>query len=114
MAKETSSGNSSLPLHEVLEAEFVALHGALPSDYPSSTAREIRLKAFWAAVHGLKEQRAALCISGGGIRSATVGLGVWQGLARCGLLNEDQYLSTVCGGGYLGGWFIARIHRARH
>src|SRR5256886_8264359 len=113
MAKETSSGNSSLPLHEVLEAEFVALHEILPADYPSSTAREIRLKAFWAAVHGLKEQRAALCISGGGIRSATFGLGVLQGLARCGLLNKFHYLSTVSGGGYIGSWLSAWIHRAK-
>ena len=113
MAKETSSGNSSLPLHEVLEAEFVALHETLPADYPSSTAREIRLKAFWAAVHGLKEQRAALCISGGGIRSATFGLGVLQGLARCGLLDKFHYLSTVSGGGYIGSWLSAWIHRAK-
>ena len=113
MAKETSSGNSSLPLHEVLEAEFVALHETLPADYPSSTARENRLKAFWAAVHGLKEQRAALCISGGGIRSATFGLGVLQGLARCGLLNKFHYLSTVSGGGYIGSWLSAWIHRAK-
>src|SRR5438046_2163251 len=113
MAKETSWGNSSLPLHEILEAEFVALHGALPADYPSLTAREIRLKAFWAAVHGLKEQRAALCISGGGIRSATFGLGVLQGLARCGLLNKFHYLSTVSGGGYIGSWLSAWIHRAK-
>src|SRR5947199_7092405 len=112
MAKETSSGNSSLPLHEVLEAEFVALHGALPADYPSLTAREIRLKAFWAAVHGLKEQRAALCISGGGIRSATFGLGVLQGLARCGLLGHFHYLSTVSGGGYIGAWLSGWINRA--
>jgi hypothetical protein len=33
MAKETSSANPSLPLHEVLEAEVTALHGALPADY---------------------------------------------------------------------------------
>src|SRR6266700_1231038 len=109
MAKETSSGNSSLPLHEVLEAEFVALHETLPADYPSLTAREIRLKAFWAAVHGLKEQRAALCISGGGIRSATFGLGVLQGLARGGLLNKFHYLSTVSGVGYIGSWLSAWI-----
>jgi len=45
VAKETSSGNSSLPLHEVLEAEFVALHGELPRDYPPSTEPNARLKA---------------------------------------------------------------------
>src|SRR4029450_9244967 len=86
MAKETSSNDSSLPLHEVLETEFVTLHGELPSGYPSSSEPETRLKGLWATIHGLKEKRAALCISGGGIRSATFGLGILQGLARCGLL----------------------------
>jgi len=109
MAKETSSSDSSLPLHEVLEAEFVALHGELPADYPSSSELETRLKGLWAAVHGLKEKRAALCISGGGIRSATFGLGILQGLARCGLLEKFHYLSTVSGGGYIGSWLSAWI-----
>ncbi len=109
MAKETLSADSSLPLHEVLEAEFVALHGELPSDYPSSTESETRLKGLWGAIHGLKEKRAALCISGGGIRSATFGLGILQGLARCGLLEKFHYLSTVSGGGYIGSWLSAWI-----
>src|ERR1043166_832487 len=112
MAKEASSGDSSLPLHEVLEAEFVALHGELPPNFPNSGETETRLKGLWAAVHGLKEKRAALCISGGGIRSATFGLGVLQGLARCGLLEKFHYLSTVSGGGYIGSWLIAWISRA--
>jgi hypothetical protein len=109
MAKETSSSDSSLPLHEVLEAEFVALHGELPSDYPSSSEPKTRLKALGDAAHGLKEKRAALCISGGGIRSATFGLGILQGLARCGLLDKFHYLSTVSGGGYIGSWLSAWI-----
>ena len=109
MAKETLSSDSSLPLHEVLEAEFVALHGELPSDYPSSSESKTRLKALWGAIHALKEKRAALCISGGGIRSATFGLGILQGLARCGLLNKFHYLSTVSGGGYIGSWLSTWI-----
>src|SRR5437773_10531564 len=113
MAKETSSSESSLTLYEVLESEFTALHGQLPADYPDSTDSQTRMKAFCAAVHALKEQRAALCISGGGIRSATFGLGVLQGLARCGLLNKFHYLSTVSGGGYIGSWLSAWIHRAK-
>ena len=107
MAKQSSSSDSSLQLHEALEAEFVALHGELPSDYPSSSEPETRLKALWAAVHALKEKRATLCISGGGIRSATFGLGILQGLARCGLLDKFHYLSTVSGGGYIGSWLSA-------
>jgi Patatin-like phospholipase len=109
MAKEILSADSSLPLHEVLEAEFVALHGKLPPNYPSSSESETRLKGLWAAVHSLKEKRAALCISGGGIRSATFGLGILQGLARCGLLDKFHYLSTVSGGGYIGSWLSAWI-----
>src|SRR4029079_16440012 len=68
-----------------------------------------RLKALWSAIHGLKEKRAALCISGGGIRSATFGLGILQGLARCGLLEKFHYLSTVSGGGYIGSRLSAWI-----
>ncbi|HTP85275.1 MAG TPA: patatin-like phospholipase family protein, partial [Alphaproteobacteria bacterium] len=41
----------------------------------------------------------ALCLSGGGIRSATFSLGVLQGLAQKGLLEKFHYLSTVSGGG---------------
>ena len=62
-------------------------------------------------MHELPEKRAALCISGGGIRSATFGLGVLQGLARCGLLDKFHYLSTVSGGGYIGSWLSAWINR---
>jgi hypothetical protein len=46
----------------------------------------------------------ALCLSGGGIRSATFALGVMQGLARFGLLKEFHYLSSVSGGGYIASW----------
>jgi hypothetical protein len=55
---------------------------------------------------------SALCISGGGIRSATFGLGVIQGLAQTGVLGEFDYLSTVSGGGYIGGWLTTWKERA--
>ncbi|HYG11309.1 MAG TPA: patatin-like phospholipase family protein, partial [Pyrinomonadaceae bacterium] len=64
-------------------------------------------------IHDLPEKRTALCFSGGGIRSASFGLGIVQGLARYGMLEQFDYLSTVSGGGYLGGWLSAWIHRAR-
>ena len=54
----------------------------------------------------------ALCISGGGIRSATFALGALQGLAEKGLLPTFDYLSTVSGGGYAGSWLTAWIQRA--
>jgi len=53
------------------------------------------------------EPLAALCFSGGGIRSATFNLGVLQALARCKVLARFDYLSSVSGGGYIAGWFEA-------
>ncbi|HEY6418346.1 MAG TPA: hypothetical protein VIX59_05015 [Candidatus Binataceae bacterium] len=53
---------------------------------------------------------SALCFSGGGIRSATFCLGIIQGLARGELLDKFDYLSTVSGGGYVGGWLEAWIY----
>ncbi|ABD08529.1 conserved hypothetical protein [Rhodopseudomonas palustris HaA2] len=54
------------------------------------------------------DYRAGLSLSGGGIRAATVALGVLEGLASRGLLQRIHYLSTVSGGGYIGSalsWF---------
>jgi hypothetical protein len=70
--------------------------------------------------------RSALCLSGGGIRSASYCLGVLQALAefndtndrrRCqknaapSALEEVDYLSTVSGGGYIGSWLMAWTKR---
>lgn len=58
------------------------------------------------------EESIGLAISGGGIRSATFGLGVLQKLRDLGLLPQVDYLSTVSGGGYIGSWFAAnRLRR---
>lgn len=54
--------------------------------------------------------QTALCFSGGGIRSATFGLGILQGIVNYDLLDKFTYLSTVSGGGYLGSWLSAWIH----
>lgn len=48
-----------------------------------------------------------LALSGGGIRSATYNLGLVQGLKRLGLLGSFDYVATVSGGGYLGGFWSA-------
>lgn len=52
-----------------------------------------------------------VCISGGGIRSATFALGVLQGLTKKGLLQQADYLSTVSGGGYIGSWIQGILKR---
>ena len=101
-----------LQLHEVLEEEYIKLHGPLPTDYDlKNQTPEKRLAAIYAMIHSLEEKRTALCISGGGIRSATFALGILQGLARCGLLDKFHFLSTVSGGGYIGSWLSSWIKR---
>ncbi|MBI5616913.1 MAG: patatin-like phospholipase family protein [Gammaproteobacteria bacterium] len=54
-----------------------------------------------------------LAFSGGGIRSATFNLGVLQALAKQRLLHDVDFLSTVSGGGYIGGWLTAWLGRER-
>lgn len=70
---------------------------------------DVRLSAVYTLLH--EEQQAALSLSGGGIRSGTFALGLIQGLARHGLLEKFDYLSTVSGGGYIGSWLTGWIHR---
>ena len=59
----------------------------------------------------LEMHLAGLAISGGGIRSATFALGLLQGLAELDLLKRFDYISTVSGGGYIGGWLAAWTKR---
>ncbi|HEV8397252.1 MAG TPA: patatin-like phospholipase family protein [Vicinamibacterales bacterium] len=54
-----------------------------------------------------------LALSGGGIRSACFGLGVLQALQKLKLFQHLDYVSTVSGGGYIGGWLQAAIANGR-
>ncbi|RDS83896.1 patatin-like phospholipase family protein [Dyella monticola] len=60
----------------------------------------------------LGDKRVGLAFSGGGIRSATFSLGVLQRLAMRDMLREIDILSTVSGGGYIGAFLSAWIHRS--
>jgi hypothetical protein len=70
------------------------------------------LEALYSRIHRLEHPFSALCLSGGGIRSASFALGVLQALAQRGLLFCFDYLSTVSGGGYIGSWLSAWRHHA--
>lgn len=52
-----------------------------------------------------------LAFSGGGIRSATFGLGILQALRSLGVYKEIDYISSVSGGGYINGWLQALTAR---
>ena len=58
--------------------------------------------------HGL----VGIGYSGGGIRSASLNLGITQALHRYGVFDHLDYMSTVSGGGYLGS-SITTLMRAR-
>lgn len=90
---------------------------------PYSATRDERhaaLKRIFTQVHAKlggnegspTEPLAALCLSGGGIRSATFNLGVLQALARCKVLDRFDHLSSVSGGSYIASWFEAWRHTA--
>src|SRR5215831_11070071 len=101
----------------VLQDEAEAIHGAKLSGL---TGKELNRE-----LNDLGS--VALCLSGGGIRSASFALGVIQALAvhprangtgsgvakpEDSLLNKFDYLSTVSGGGYIGSWLSAWVARA--
>lgn len=73
------------------------------------SARDLRLGKDPERPEALKSL-IGLAFSGGGIRSATFNLGVLQALAQARLLHVFDYVSTVSGGGYIGGWLMAWMH----
>ena len=57
-------------------------------------------------------QVVGVALSGGGIRSATFCLGLFQALARQSLIRRIDFLSTVSGGGYFGSFLGAAFSRS--
>jgi hypothetical protein len=103
--------NDSRAFGEVLRTELRTVLPDLslpPCDPPGNPAEEAELeKQLLAVIDEHPTELAALCLSGGGIRSASFALGAMQGLARFNLLEHFHYLSTVSGGGYIGSWLSA-------
>ena len=61
-----------------------------------------------------KEYIRGLAVSGGGIRSASFGLGIMQALVGNNQLEKIHYLSTVSGGGYLGSALTWALHQYKN
>ena len=102
---DTASGKPTVSREQsVVDAlieEYAVIHGVGEEEKPSDIGQ------LYSRIHGLAEPRTALCLSGGGIRSASFGLGVMQALAEKHILGKFHYLSTVSGGGYIGSWLTA-------
>lgn len=117
----TLAADRVLPLWQVLREEYLELADdaewkrALETDEvlasPERTDRE-KLQRVHRLAHQRRSGLAALCFSGGGIRSATFNLGVLQGLADGKMLPRFDYLSSVSGGGYISSWLAGWIQRA--
>jgi hypothetical protein len=107
MASESSGGaDGRVELNQVLWDELALLQ------YHDGKTPAPALKEIFRRLADPKGRAiAALCISGGGIRSATFNLGVMQALAKLGLLDKFDYLSSVSGGGYIAGWLRAWVHQ---
>ena len=123
--------STSLRTDEVLSLEAKEILRRRKQQHPSDFNEHGR-----ALYRELNDCRfAALCLSGGGIRSAAFGLGVLQALAvhpvsaggrewdaipepeleqraKNSFLAQFDYLSTVSGGGYIGSWLSAWCTRA--
>lgn len=140
--RKTSNGNEAdrpSALYEILLAEYEKLgifskedadeiidNVKPPENYDAENQEQRQkfgaemLAAIRRKIHSkVKENKsskkpvAALCLSGGGIRSATFNLGILQGLASHNLLDKFHYLSSVSGGGYIASWLSAWIYRKR-
>ncbi len=99
---------------------YVPSRWLLEKEYSTIKAiREIHSRSFepwdesgrsiyeWASRNSL----TGLCMSGGGIRSATFNLGILQGLASKRWIGSFDYISSVSGGGYIHTWFAAWLKR---
>ncbi|MEZ4987399.1 MAG: hypothetical protein R2795_20535 [Saprospiraceae bacterium] len=62
-----------------------------------------------AFANALNDTRFGIALSGGGIRSATINLGILKTLNKFGILKQSDYLSTVSGGGYTGAYIQATL-----
>src|SRR5581483_7409529 len=107
---------AALSVEQVLREEAKAIHRL--DDTAATLLDRKNGKELNRALNALSS--CALCLCGGGIRSASFALGVIQALAmhpRSGrkpienadksLLARFHFLSTVSGGGYVGGWLSA-------
>ena len=90
------------------------LEAIVPDERLVNRVDSVRLNRIFEEIHklnGPESIHSALCLSGGGIRSASFALGALQALARNKMLSKFDYLSTVSGGGYIGSWLSTWIHR---
>ena len=98
---------------QVFAQELRDIHRRWGQVYSNDLFRELhckegKLTPTPTTAHGL----VGLGLSGGGIRSALINLGIAQTLHKFGVFDHVDYMSTVSGGGYLGA-SISTLMRSR-
>ena len=59
------------------------------------------------------EDSLGIALSGGGIRSATISLGIMEELNKLGLIEKADYFSSVSGGGYLSSYIQSALNKSQ-
>lgn len=83
--------------------------GPLPDTAPQHAASGDVPRANHCCPAAQATDLVGLALSGGGIRSGALGLGLLQILYERGVLRQVDYLSTVSGGGYAGAYLDAML-----
>jgi hypothetical protein len=98
------TGGTGGSFQDLVTQEYAQILAARGSSEPANPkVRKETAEEPW--VNPCRETLVGLALSGGGIRSATFNLGLLQGLHRLDLLRHVDYLATVSGGGYIGGFW---------
>jgi hypothetical protein len=93
-------------MSEPLRSESTLFDRAYPAKLSGEERELVVARRRVAELPPGSDRQVGVGLSGGGIRSATFSLGLFQGLARAGgLLRRIDFLSTVSGGGYFGAFF---------
>ena len=103
LSEVTQAGSVAVSCPIVLALELEEIRASREKRDPKRTLERLPMED--------DPELIGLALSGGGIRSATFNLGILQGLADLDLLRHVDYLSTVSGGGYIGGWLAAWCKR---
>jgi hypothetical protein len=106
-AGERSSDNQPISFQDLVQTEHKALTGE--SSKSTKIAAPSTSNEPW--VRFTSRDYFGLALSGGGIRSATFNLGLLEALDEKKVLNWIDYLSTVSGGGYVGGFWSTWLLR---
>jgi len=110
LATATVAGCAQTASYPIRQRAYAYMPERHASDYAEELAfvRE-RRRLLGSQVPPEAANLRGLALSGGGIRSATVSLGVLQALQDGGVLERMDYMSAVSGGAYTAAWVQAHL-----